>query len=985
MTLKISLAQTIFSCLVLLSLSFGCPISASAQQLDHVLGELLIVPHSSLSIDQLRSQYQTFHGTPTQLQVRPLGHLNGTSVWHLTFDYTQVHEGAFFQALQQETRILEIQYNHLLKSRILPDDPLLVNQWNILNPGAPGLNSEVQTQFPELWDQTTGGTNLNGDTIVVAIIDDGSDVDHPDLIHNHWRNYGEIPGNGYDDDNNGYVDDYLGWNVSAGIDLVQYGSHGVQVAGVLGAKGNNGTGITGTNWNIKLMHVAGVSLTEDELMAAYFYVGEWRQRYNQTNGTQGAFVTATNTSMGIDGGNPNDMPIWCALYNLLGEEGILSAVAASNNDVNVDEVGDLPTTCSSEYIIAVTATDPYDKREFAAYGPTHVDLAAPGASIWTTAAGGNYESVTGTSFAAPQVAGLIGLLYASDCEHLTTLSLNAPAEAALLIKDAILSGVDLVPSLSEETLSGGRLNAWESYLKLNQLCAECPEANNVSAYPVDEHNALIDWSVLGDVQFLDLQYRTGGGSWITLNTVEPPYLLEDLESCTEYEYRIISICADNEQISDIHQFTTEGCCISPPISNIEGIAPNTVELSWPSISNAVGYLVRYRIIGAQNWTVQSSPCNCAYIDNLTPCEDYEFEIKTLCNNTNTNFGPTYNFTTGGCSNCTTLPYCNSYGLESMLEWIETIEIPAMNYVNHSGNNQGYGSFSDPVIPVEIGSNVEIHLSPGYEFFNYEELVRIWVDLNHDGYFSSNELLAQPAQAITGPTTVSFNIPGFATPGITRMRILMQWNDGWSAPQACGYYDFGETEDYCIQLVESCSNDYLPTTIQNGPTAMFISWNSPDYFQQHRLRYRLFNSSMWTEVQVSGQEWTLEGLTPCQDYEYQMAPICAEGLGSWSVSHFFTTDCSNPNGTQAPWLAQTRVWPNPFAETLTIQGFLAGSKADLQAQLFTERGQLVEEWRISSLDLEKGFQKNLPAELAPGIYWLELSQGQQRQMFPLVHL
>ncbi|MCB0680027.1 MAG: S8 family serine peptidase, partial [Saprospiraceae bacterium] len=117
----------------------------------------------------------------------------------------------------------------------------------------------------EAWDHTTGGLTPAGDTIVVAVIDDGTDPDHPDLAANLWRNYAEIPYNNIDDDDNGYIDDHWGWNVSAGIDLVQFGSHGVKVSGLIGAVGDNQTGIAGVNWDVKILNVVGITNVESEV------------------------------------------------------------------------------------------------------------------------------------------------------------------------------------------------------------------------------------------------------------------------------------------------------------------------------------------------------------------------------------------------------------------------------------------------------------------------------------------------------------------------------------------------------------------------------------------------------------------------------------------------------------------------------------------------------------------------------------------------
>jgi subtilisin family serine protease len=145
---------------------------------------------------------------------------------------------------------------------------------------------------------TTGGLTVQGDTIVVAVIDCGADITHEDL--NFWKNYLEIPGNGIDDDTNGYVDDFDGWNAQSQTGVITSCSHGTHVSGIIGAIGNNTTGVVGVNWNVKIMPVQPSSTNEALVVAAYTYVYNMRRLYNQTNGAKGAFIVATNSSFGVN-------------------------------------------------------------------------------------------------------------------------------------------------------------------------------------------------------------------------------------------------------------------------------------------------------------------------------------------------------------------------------------------------------------------------------------------------------------------------------------------------------------------------------------------------------------------------------------------------------------------------------------------------------------------------------------------------------------
>jgi len=154
------------------------------------------------------------------------------------------------------------------------------------------------------------------------------------------------------------------------------------------------------------------------------------------------------------------------MYNALGEAGILSVGATANNLFNVDERGDLPTTCSSDFLISVTNTNRRDQLDFAAYGKRHIDLSAPGSEVFTVNNYGDYGSFGGTSSAAPHVAGTIALLYASPLLSFMDAVHQNPAAAALLIKDCILNGTDPLFDLNNKTVSGGRLNIYKSLCNL---------------------------------------------------------------------------------------------------------------------------------------------------------------------------------------------------------------------------------------------------------------------------------------------------------------------------------------------------------------------------------------------------------------------------------------------------------------------------------------------------------------------------------------
>jgi subtilisin family serine protease len=330
-----------------------------------------------------------------------------------------------------------------------PNDPLFSEQWNL---DRIGLKS--------LWDRTTGGLTPCGDTIVVAVFDFGFDPGHQDMQNVTWHNTGEIPNNGFDDDGNGYKDDYNGLNLDTGNDRheidVEY--HGTSVSSVVTANTNNGQGMAGVNWQVKLLIVSSKEKDQALAVEAYEYIRALRKKYNDTNGAEGAYIVAVNNSWGQEGLFEKDFQLMCDMYNDLGEVGILSVGSTENDQVNTDVFGDIPSDCSSDYLIIVTNTDREDKLAVGGFGLENVDLGAPGEQIKVAGPDNTYKEDSGTSFAAPHVAGAIGLLYSLEEATFCDNARLDPTTTILNLKRYLLDGVTKLPTLQGRTVSGGRLN-----------------------------------------------------------------------------------------------------------------------------------------------------------------------------------------------------------------------------------------------------------------------------------------------------------------------------------------------------------------------------------------------------------------------------------------------------------------------------------------------------------------------------------------------
>jgi subtilisin family serine protease len=365
------------------------------------------------------------------------------------------------------------QPNHAVELRsTAPNDPSYQQQWSLKNAGQSNgvFGADIDAELA--WDLSTGGITAQGDTIVVAVIDDGFQLDHPDLRDNFFRNRSEIPANGIDDDLNGYTDDAVGWDAYQDDGTLPSALHGTHVCGIIAAKGNNNVGISGVNWNVKILPIAGSTSNEATVVAAYSYAAEMRIQYNQSGGTKGAFVIATNTSFGVNQGNPDDFPIWCSFYDTLGAYGIISAGATSNSNINIDQAGDIPTGCSSSFLISVTNTNRNDsKYPSAGYGIESIDIGAPGTDIYSTITNSSYSTRTGTSMASPHVSGTIALMYAVACPELLNEYNSNPAGIALQMKDYLLAGSDQLPELEALVNQNRRLNLYGALTQVqNYIC-----------------------------------------------------------------------------------------------------------------------------------------------------------------------------------------------------------------------------------------------------------------------------------------------------------------------------------------------------------------------------------------------------------------------------------------------------------------------------------------------------------------------------------
>lgn len=320
-------------------------------------------------------------------------------------------------AFERRSGVRYAQPNHRFQLSVDPDDPDFPQLWGL---------SKIDA--PTAWD-----TRTDSNSVTVAVVDSGIDYTHPDLAANIWTN--DDPVDGVDNDGNGRIDDLRGWDfVNFDNDPMDDNDHGTHVAGTIGARGNNSQGVTGVNWQVKLMALkagdAFGTLYEDTIVDSFLYAC--------ANGAK-----VVNGSFGGYGQLPQGM-----LDAVNACPGTLFVFAAGNETNNNDADPAWPCSLGAPNVLCVAATAANDAlAPFSNYGANNVDLAAPGVDILSTVPGNGYDSWPGTSMASPHVAGAAALVLA-----------ERPGLSASELRRSLLLSADPKTTLTGLVASGGRLN-----------------------------------------------------------------------------------------------------------------------------------------------------------------------------------------------------------------------------------------------------------------------------------------------------------------------------------------------------------------------------------------------------------------------------------------------------------------------------------------------------------------------------------------------
>ncbi|MFM7252619.1 MAG: putative Ig domain-containing protein, partial [Ilumatobacteraceae bacterium] len=398
-------------------------------------------------------------GTPAHVRGRALASIGAAASRQLTpldGDAALVRlaggrsTAAALAALDRNPNVRYAEPNYVVHSAFASNDPLYTNGslWGMYGDATPTVN-QFGSQAGEAWE----AGDIGSSSVYIGVIDEGIDINHPDLAANTWTNPAD-PANGVDDDGNGYVDDINGWDFDGNNNSVFDGAgddHGTHVSGTIGGVGGNGIGVAGVNWDVTLISakfLGSAGGTTANAILAVDYITGLKNRL-------GLNIVATSNSWGGGGFSQGLLDA----INRGGDAGILFVAAAGNSNANNDAGSYYPanyqcvTTAAGaprgwDCMITVAAIDSTGaKASFSSYGATMVDIGAPGVGVNSTLPGSSYGAYSGTSMATPHVSGAVALCASMD-----------PTLSAAGLRSAVLDSARSTTSMSGITVTGGRLD-----------------------------------------------------------------------------------------------------------------------------------------------------------------------------------------------------------------------------------------------------------------------------------------------------------------------------------------------------------------------------------------------------------------------------------------------------------------------------------------------------------------------------------------------
>lgn len=501
----------------------------------------------------------------------------------------------------------------------IPNDTYFQTQWGMHNTGqgGPGFGAGVvdaDIDAPEAWDVFRGDANLR-----IAVIDTGVDYRHADLAPNMWINPGEVPGNRRDDDGNGYIDDVHGYDfVNNDGDPFDDHGHGTHCAGVIAARSDNGSGMSGLNWQakivgLKFLGAGGSGSTSGAIRAL---------EYCHRNG-----IRISNNSWGSGSYNQSLRDAIAAANS--GQH--LFVAAAGNSGADTDSRAHYPSSFDLPNIISVGAADNRDTlASFTNFGATSVDLFAPGVAIVSTVPNNGYASWSGTSMAAPSAAGTAALVWG-----------YAPQLSNMQVKSALMNTVRTSGSYAGKCITGGMLNAANAIRSVQPALPPLTSPDQMRLTAVGTGSISVAWNdrSTGETGFIS-SISTNGTTWsdaASFGANATGGSITGLAPDTLYHLRVRAVRSNPDGTttvssnSNVIQVRTGVLPLVAPTSlRHTAVGLNSINIAWNDLATGeMGYRVAISTDGT-NWDnvlVTAANATTAPIAGLASDRLYHIRVR----------------------------------------------------------------------------------------------------------------------------------------------------------------------------------------------------------------------------------------------------------------------------------------------------------------------------------------------------------------------
>jgi hypothetical protein len=384
-----------------------------------------------------------------------------------------------------------------------------------------------------------------------------------------------------------------------------------------------------------------------------------------------------------------------------------------------------------------------------------------------------------------------------------------------MVKDFILQSVTPNSSLAGITTTGGRLNTNNAVLLAMQSgCAVsgCYTPFGIRSQDVSGNQVTVTWRAVADAQTYLARYRLQGDTtWINASPTADTFMIfAGLMACSNYQ---IQIAADCDTIFSTYTNSitvkTGDCCNAPANISLPIITNTTANINWVVDTFVQTYIIDYRMAGDTVWQTINSNSNSVSLTNLAPCTNYEIQLRSLCAvNVNNTISNIVSFKTKGCGTCEDATYCPNTATDATYEWIRRVSVGTL--LHNTNSDGGYANFAGIVAAPDLqaGDSIPFEFVGGQNSSSPNWRWRVWADLNQDGIFlQTAELIYDSGNQTQLTATGNFYLPPTALEGITRLRVSFKW--GSLMAQPCDGFNYGEIEDYCINVIAPTALNRLP--------------------------------------------------------------------------------------------------------------------------------------------------------------------------------